>query len=128
MCTPSRPPRAKLSSATEAPPRRNVTLTPTLDFSPAKPRSLGWRPTLPNWTSSRAHQKMYGKSHGRNHYFIARARVSLSLLENQCASLSTFRRVFGYPVVKQSLRRAERSSSNRLQHSSALVFMRVIHL
>jgi hypothetical protein len=50
--------------------------------------------------SSRERQKMYGSEGGRNHYCVAAARATFSLLENHCVSLHTLHGVFGHPRLR----------------------------
>src|SRR4029450_8811336 len=60
---------------------------------------VGTCPSRISWPSSHEHRNMDGKSRGRNQCLLAMVRVSLSLLDNQCASPRPWQRVFGHPLV-----------------------------
>ena len=122
-------------------PTAPLTCSPTYRFGGPRPCPRQCPPHTPSigntriemprycldWPSSREHRKIYGRRSDRNHYFMARARVPLSLLENQRASLRTLHRSFGHSGVKHSSRLAKRGASHRLQPSSVLVFMKSTH-
>jgi hypothetical protein len=50
------------------------------------------------WPPRSNERKMYGQSRGRNHDFVATARASLYLLENQWTYLRLWHGVFGHPI------------------------------